>query len=408
MTDKCLPKGFHYLLRDDVEHKHRILQAFISESNKIFCQLIEFPPVSFANTFTKGAHLTGDKVYEFKDKSNRNLILTPDSQAHTFNHYLSNFVGQRNIKYSWICPVFRYRNISKRHFYQLGYANVNYDSQNEIAELFMNIRQLINFINAVCSTTITLKIVNPGLVRELIECAFKDQLKASLFYDEIRNLSSTDALRAIERLKDESEPKKDLIKIFSGGMNNLTQIELSLQYRQCREIFQFVNLLFVNQNVNIELQLENLYCSEILSSIGFIVEAEGDKIGDGGIYNIYANRFDSRIKSIISSCTGIEALSRYMKKQSTFKSIAIFLKNYSADIAKALRISDELLKLRFRSYIFPLTKFYNNDIDRSDWHLIIIEIKDDLVSGSILNNENQSERAFKGFPEEKLISLFLP
>ena len=167
-NENYLPKGFNYVTRDSLVTKNLILSTFIKASNNLFTELIECPPVAFLETFKRGANITGNKTFEFKDKSNRELILTPDVQAHIFNHYTKAAYTNKNVRYSWVSPTFRYRNIPNRHFYQLGYASINYSIDNEFVELFICARQFISFIKQITSKRIIISLVNPALILEIL------------------------------------------------------------------------------------------------------------------------------------------------------------------------------------------------------------------------------------------------
>jgi histidyl-tRNA synthetase len=68
-----------------------------------------------------------DKTYHFLDKSNRRLLLSPDSQIATLKYVLNNFNLVNN--YYSIHKIFRYRNKKYRQFHHLCIESI-YKNEN--------------------------------------------------------------------------------------------------------------------------------------------------------------------------------------------------------------------------------------------------------------------------------------
>jgi len=404
-SENYLPKGFNYVTRDTLINKNFILNTFIKASNNLFTYLIECPPVAFLETFKRGANITGNKTFEFKDKSNRELILTPDVQAHIFNHYIKTVDINKNVRYSWISPTFRYRNIPNRHFYQLGYASINYTVENEFIELFICAKQFINFIKQITSKKVNVSLLNPALILEILNCAFQNKLDASRLFEQIRNLRNEEVLLILSKSLDESQHKTNLLNIFSNKLRDKVSLLSLKEYNEFYNILFFVDLLSTVSNIDIQIEIQNLYSSEILSGIGLIIKIEDDKIGDGGIYSGYGKKYDSKIKTAISFCTGINALNRHIEINSNHV-VSIFINNYEENIIKTIIISDALASWGFLLNIQPVANFNKKYFKESTWVLYIDSVESELFNGRISNRGTNFFQNFNNYSSEKIISLF--
>ncbi len=306
-----LPRGFHYLEADAVFKKNRILSAFIESSKNMFEELVEFPPVAYWDDFMKASHIMGDKVFEFKDKKNRHLVLTPDALVHVYNHYLQKNTG-RNVRYSWISPTFRYRHAPVRHFYQIGYSSINFSPGRDMSELMACVIQLRNFVHETTLKEISLRIVNPALISEIINSRTSDEGAAAELLAEVRlkkeSITLGDTLSDINL-------KEDLLELYSASERNPVRSKRLIRYNGYEKALEFYEAISKEAHISCNLELLNPYSAEILSGVGFIIEIEGKKIGDGGIYSSYGSTYNKKITGVASVCTGINALSRQIVDQ---------------------------------------------------------------------------------------------
>ena len=263
-----------------------IIKKFI-ESRGSFSDIVEFPPVAFKQNFLKGSNIVGEKAYEFADKKGRQLILTPDPQVHTFDNHIASR-GRGRGRYSWISPAFRYRHAPTRHFYQIGYTSINFKLSNEADEIILGLETLSNFVANVCKEKVTVLLVHPSLALKITELRGDgSQIVGSYIYGQIdenhvRSCWETDELNFAQTIT-ELNTLKNVVTYFSE-----------------------------HGTVNCQLDLKKTYSQETLSGTGFIIEVLGKKIGDGGIYSEYGSRYDERIQSVMSICTGVNPFLRIL------------------------------------------------------------------------------------------------
>ena len=402
-NEDLLPKGFVYLSNEDVIARHTVLGKFIAESNNIFTEIVEFPPVAFSKMFKKGANITGDKTFEFKDKKNRDLILTPDSQAHIFNHYLASHSANTSARYSWISPIFRYRNLPSRYFHQIGYASVNYPKDDEVAELSVCVIRLISFIKKVFPKKINITLVNPAVLFKLISCCCETTQETIFLYDKIRNARADDKNQIVENSFGNSPIKNALQKLFS---NSLTKSDLqgfdeaSSEYGKVQILAQ--RLLQID-GLEIEIELANLYSSEILGGTGFILKSENHKIADGGIYDLYSKKYSELINTFISVATGVNPLSEGHKISA--KRVLILVENYEEDIDSVLLIANALSAAGYRTSMYATKSNNKQRIRETDWTIFIDKASGDTMSGKLLYPINGFCEKFLEYSPAKIVSL---
>lgn len=402
--DQVLPKGFYFLSNDELKNNRNYLTSFINESTNIFTEVVEFPPVAFAQTFRIGSNITGSKTYEFKDRVDRDLILTPDSIAHVFNYYLINNNHNKCVKYSWISPIFRYRNIRKRHYYQIGYASLNHLAENEIIDLFLCIRQLIRFLKKSTSKKIIITVYNSALVREIISYIIPNMTEVDLFFDRIRNLAMNAIYHTINSKLPESEYKVFLNKIFSNVVTEISTIDALEKFQEGKKIRKFIELITTISEVEIRIELSTLYCSEILNGVGFTLTIDDNKIGDGGIYNIYGNRYDKSIATVISVCAG-SGFYQYIESSLTDKSVLMCVRNYKTNIQKVLFIADEISEMGYKISAIPWSENIRKYITEDTSLLFIDEATQNIFSGRFAINKRTSPTLFQNLSAQELLRL---
>ena len=281
-----LPKGFEYQEKDGVMENYTNLEIFIKSSSGSYARLVEFPPVSFLEQFKRGANITGDKVYDFEDKKGRTLVLTPDSQAHTFNYYIhsSHSHNSRNLKFSWICPIFRYRHIPVRYYYQYGYTSINHKKSENINELVSLVHQLVKYIQNLTDGQISIHIVNPTLVKEV-----------RVVHGDTALTMNTDAV--------------------SNTFNSEEFLSTYGMCSQAADTVLFFKLLSQLSDIQAHISMSAMYCQEILSGPGFIIHVNGEKVGDGGIYDKYGYAYDGCIRTVASVCVASRLLKNVDRKK---------------------------------------------------------------------------------------------
>ncbi len=295
-----LPKGFNYLTGDELIGYKFFIFKFLNKKRVGVENKIEFPPVSFSEMFNLGAHITGEKTYVFHDKSNRELVLTPDSQAHMYNYYLS-LDSKGCLKSAWFSPIFRYRNIKKRYWHQVGLSSINHDHLNEIDILVDFLLEIQSTVIENYNGKIKLNIYCQELVREIFEKHFLGQHLEN-DYESFRINPEDYLINFKSNLDDRFFVFFDSLTADEWGGMDFVKLEKLPTFLKLKN---FVNKINEKDLFELEFKLQKFYSSETMSGIGFEMFVDSTvKIGDGGIYNRYANNFNKNLSTSISICLG--------------------------------------------------------------------------------------------------------
>jgi histidyl-tRNA synthetase len=403
-----LPKGFTNTLNKDLENKYEIIQLLREESQSIYTEFIEFPPVAFLDTFTKAASITGDKIYQFKDKKGRDLVLTPDSQGLLFNHYLSTEDVDKSARYTWISPTFRYRNVENRHFYQIGFASINHSIDFEVSEVFFCVKKTVEFIRKLIPHPVKLILVNPGLIKEITNSILQNENKTDIEFEKLRVLSNEDRKSAILEIFPDSVHRDILLSILKSNTDKNQIIHLIAKYKEGEKIKKLLRLIESLNHVEYELELGNMYCSEILSGMGFIMEIEGRKIGDGGVYNLYGAKFNARVKTIVSACTGVTAISRFLcESQRASRVIKIFIHDLNVNELIALSLVTNLGNRGYKICLYPfLDGQIKKYIQKEDLVVIVNQIEiGKIITGKLFMDISHFNQDLNNYTFADLDSL---
>jgi hypothetical protein len=397
--DSQLPKGFRYNKRNYVILKNKILAAFIEKSNSIFNDIVEFPPVGYASTFKKGANIIGDKVYEFQDKKKRELVLTPDPLNHLFNFYSQQYNYKNPCRISWISPTFRYRNIPDRFFYQIGVSSLNFNEGSEVIELFLCFRHITEFICSQISKDLKIKIINPGLTHEIVGKTYGAKKSANLF--EYIRLNKNKFLTELTQQSNLNQFQSDLKCVLFGESNSFAALKLLKAHKEARKTLDFLKML--PKNIEYELALDDFYCSEILSGLGFILYLDNKKIADGGIYSKYGSRCSDKISNVISVCTGINPLIRNYNINSHNIRIQLQHKVSTETSEKSLELIDEFYHSQYQFTLHAKLEITNIMLENFDLIVQMCELSDEGASGNIVQQNNRVK--FSNLPIGNLMLL---
>lgn len=398
---KILPKGFSYHTSKRVEKDNIVLSKFLDSTHSLYSELVAFPPVAFSDTFTSVANITGDKVYEFHDKKGREIMLTPDSQAHLLN-FKSHQENQRKpSRFSWVSPVFRYRNAPVRYYNQIGFASINHIKDDEIFELFLCIAQLVNFIHSVTKEEVIIEIMNVAILKEMLDKNFSNSTYSSELFEKLRRLTKIERLTFVSSLALHSEAKKDVVNILSGDANSFSDLTRLKQYDEYNKTFELVSLLKAISNMQIKIKLDNIYCSEIMSGAGFTLNIGKDKIGDGGVYDKYASSFSTTLSTYISVCTGINPMTRHLKDLTEHTRIIVVTELLTKDVyslIESLMKKDNTLELR---------KTMRDILKNEQFDLVVrlLGVRKRMFTGLIYNQKSSLVDKFTNFSLEEASHL---
>lgn len=395
--EKNLPKGFRYIQAIEVLEKLKILGAFTQFALGIGARIVEFPPVSFLSTYTTGAEITGDKIYTFRDRKGRDLVLTPDSLGHAFSFYLDSSRQNDAMRLAWICPTFRYRNIKNRHFLQIGFTSLNTSNAQNVFELAVLARALLKFIQKSTNLSIHLRVMNPGLVKEVLLDIFKEEEIAISLYEEWRKADLVEQIDLLRNRLPICPEGAFLLDVLSNGVTESESWLLNRQYKEIDKIKDFICSVNYDNFVNCSIDLTNTHSSEVMTSVGFIIETENhQKIGDGGLYDTYGNSFCNKIHTVASVCTGLDAIFRYLAvEEVSNRKLALVFSCPFNDRTIAMRLSDSLMDKQFdvRICFESKSKKVKRFIEDSEWCCMVEKIEDDRLFGKVfqpsLSNSQQ-------------------
>ncbi|WP_241169982.1 ATP phosphoribosyltransferase regulatory subunit [Serratia marcescens] len=310
-----LPKGFH--VRDE-KYLDVYLKSLLklTEISKI-CgyETVVLPSLGFQSTFARAANVLGDKTFEFLDRKGRNILMSPDSTAGLLRWHAELRTINDCSKIAWCAPVFRYRNVENRGFHQIGFSAINwFDSKRSIDWPLIDVsNNLLSLIKSVLDEEGAVKINNVGAIKRTITSLLPHSESNGLITKLMKEKTSAGKIALIAVSLPDSDEKSALLNVF-GEAINLNEKASNLIKGMQNEMHSFADRL---RNVkNIDFALDNLHSSEIVNGIGIeFYAANGARIGDGGRYDEFSAKFDSRCQTLVSVCTGIEALFRNICSQ---------------------------------------------------------------------------------------------
>lgn len=333
-----LPRGMFDRGSHWVSHELQILRIHTECGLMIGCETIKYSPVSFKSTFTRECNTANNKIYEFDDRAGRRLVLTCDSTASVLRQYLScfDFVPKR---VAFISPTFRYwtDNAHNRFFTQIGYCIIN--ESEDIGAVDFHLTQLSQSMNSLLNqvqinTRIYLNDYR-ALRNILLRYIKEEELKDFLFHFQFSNeLERQEILKQTIR---DSRLKEQMCQMFSLKPKRFTfsgdnEFNLPEEYN---ELYEMAIALKLSLDKDIYFCPTDLHCIETIDSytIRFITDS-GYSIAEGGKYSDFSNRFDNRITSFWSICSGIEPIERtgtWNKDNYADKKVAVIALGASVD-----------------------------------------------------------------------------
>ncbi|HEJ9146974.1 TPA: ATP phosphoribosyltransferase regulatory subunit [Serratia marcescens] len=307
-----LPKGFHVRDEKYLDIYLRALLKLTEISKSCGYESVFLPSLGFQSTFARAANVLGDKTFDFLDRKGRNVLMSPDSTAGLLRWHAELRTINDCSKIAWCAPVFRYRNVENRGFHQIGFSAINwFHNQQSIDWPLIDLsNNLLDLIKGVLGEKGSVKINNVGAIKRTITSLLSRSESKELITKIMKEKTSDGKIALLTVSLPYSDEKLALLNIF-GAAISLNERASNLIREMHREMSSFADKL---RNVNkIDFALDNLHSSEIVSGIGIeFYAANGARIGDGGRYDEFAAKFDSRCQTLVSVCTGIEAFFRNM------------------------------------------------------------------------------------------------
>jgi histidyl-tRNA synthetase len=303
-----LPKGFHVRDENYIFSYNNILNTLVDCSRLCGYEIALLPSLGFIATFDKGANIVGNKAYQFLDKKGREVVLTPDSTAGLLRWHLEAKRESASTKVGWCAPIFRYRNVENRFFNQIGFSYINVKGIDQDVDwpLIDATNSLLRLVKRTLGSSASVKINNIGALKKIFSVHLLPEEVSSLVSRLHKEKSDEGRLQILDSKFPESKEKNALLSIFGADITLKEESErlIETMYEEMRLFAE--NLKNVNQ---IQYALDSLHSSEIISGLGIeFYTNSGSRIGDGGRYDDFANKFDKKCESLVSVCTGVEAL----------------------------------------------------------------------------------------------------
>ena len=290
----------------------------------------------FVRTVGATSDIVNKEFYEFKDKSDRNMVLRPELTAGVCRAVVENKLLNKMplpIRMFYIEPMFRYERPQSgrlRMFHQFGVEIVSTNSYYDDVELIIfaisilsafNLQDYIIKINNICSSNTRAKWI------EALKKYFKP-FKKDLTEDSIARLDKN----PLRILDDKIDGKKDFVKKAQKVIEFATKEEI--QY--FKNITKALDLMKIRYVVDDTLVRGlDYYCNFI-----FEIESTSKKLAGqptligGGRYNSMTKELGGPDSNCCGFALGIERLlialqdNKVMKNQvSKYKSVDVFIAN---------------------------------------------------------------------------------
>ncbi len=298
-----LPRGFFDRDEEWVQFKRQVLSTHTTVGSSIGANLLELSPLGFRDTFTKASNNAGDKVFDFADKAGRQLFLACDSTPAVLRNYCNNNQQGKATRVGFVAPLFRYRDGPTRHFSQIGYAAINEALPTNAVDF--SLLQLVGAMTNLCKKS--------NLTIQVFINDFK-ALRTMLNDGGISNEEMPDFLHSLQFST--LEQRADLLKERISNPHVLPDLldVLTLQ-RLGQAPYQHIHEMALAikryTGADVIIDTTNLHSVETVSgyAVRFLTQ-EGVHLGDGGQYNNFGQTFDSRVQTVRSVATGVEAISQ--------------------------------------------------------------------------------------------------
>jgi histidyl-tRNA synthetase len=406
-----LPHGFLDREEDWLSREQLIVNIFRENAKKIDLLEIKTSPLGYSTTFRKGVETTGDKVFEFTDRGGRDLMLTPDSTPLVMRWYLEKTKGRNSCRVFFRSDVFRYRNKKLRYFHHIGFALLN-EPDNLVSDIdegsLLLVRTTLRTLVCGLNLPVSLKIGNFGVLYQSLQRMGLDKQSSELVLHQLRNLDSNERIEWIERHLPSGEEKYIFASILK--LNFPLEQGARLDNQQVLEriysTIQFAHACMQGHSVKIIISFDDLHSSELQAGIAIqFLNSAGKRLGDGGCYSLYAEKFDPRIHILKSVAFSLEYLIKepimsndiHLKNKITVLSIDATTK-FSTQVAESLIDAGYIvLQIRLNSKLKNFLQKTQNDYR---WLILIGTIEE---TDQILSIRNIQTRAVYKVPFRELI-----
>jgi histidyl-tRNA synthetase len=347
-----LPRGISDLAPGQAARVLALERQWLETAHMHGFQPVRFPPVGFEATFTAGHHASGERIYAFADRRGRRLALAADSLASALR--LSRTLPSGEARICFSAPIFRYERRPRRYFHHLGLAEYSRSRPPDPSSDAATVRRLLGVV---------LEFLEPiPIVVDLSDLGVWRAITAA-----IHGLSVEEGLHALASLPAQERPEwlsardapgfairyaeslaaEPVHRPGSGGVDRLAASlppPLGIRLRELE-----LTALACDERMATRANLTpgEMHASEFHDGIAFQLRVgAGRRIGDGGSYAAFAQRFSGQRVSLFSCVVGLERIAELSTTPSTDTATLMLChdntpqaRRYAAGLANGLRVS---------------------------------------------------------------------
>ena len=343
------PKGFQD--SSPSEYKYNVVSDYFKHMESYYAFPVNLSPLSLAETFLKENPQAKEWVYQFKDKSNRDLVLNPDSLPAVIRLY-SNKFHNTSERFSFCTPVFRYKRTRMRYYHHLGATFIN-----ETASHYINFILLDSMCRFLSKYRIDfkIKINHLGFWRDVFEYFGITTGEINNILINTRSMDIDDRILFISKIKD----NKDLIALLEDiheigqvrNYNDLSELKQRLPDNIQTKLFdinKFCNYFSELNGYNYSIDLSDFHGAAFHDDISYqILNTENKVLGDGGGYHQLAYNLNDKLKTVYSIVVRMEDFISLANIDFRTNENAIFFQIGTDVCADNILFINEIRKLNF-------------------------------------------------------------
>jgi histidyl-tRNA synthetase len=339
-----LPRGMHDVHPEQAEVHNRLRHDWFTACSLAGYQPVEVPPVGFADTFTTGHNVAGDRTYQFTDRKGRELALVSDSLPAILR--LARGRGLPEQRLSHCTQVFRYERRPRRCFHHLGILEVSDGTAPLQQRRVAATRLALTLTGFLCERLcVTLVLFDPGIWRRLLARALGEE-RANEALNLLRHVPAEHRASAIRSMGADARSVRVAEQLFLNRSMHDQVITgddaLDERIETCRAMSAHLH----HRGVNTTIDLAELHASEFHDGPAFLVQPDGEErlLGDGGSYGAFADGFLGFPTAVYSAVVGLERLADLSKPtaSATPADVAVLIEPQDAAVMLADDVCTEL------------------------------------------------------------------
>lgn len=328
-----LPAGFHDRIGASALAEMRVTDSFFQHAALYGCSPIYLSPVSFSATFLYGNESASDWVYRFLDKSQRELILNPDSLPAVLRCYASNVESRASTRWCFSAPIFRYKHMKLRYYHHIGATFINEHPSPYFGELIadMMVEYLLGefkcgFLMKLNSFDVWLDLlathgIEESDARELLRIMnhMSPEERVEYVGRDVGNLALRATLNDLAAIEPTS-PNEE-------ALERLQQIIPATSSHMCHALWQFAQARQKAARLQVIIDVNDLHAGAFHSGIAFQIysDTRPSRLGDGGSYHVVGHNIDPSVHSVYSTILRLEDAAELYGKPAVRRDIQLYL-----------------------------------------------------------------------------------